>query len=130
MKIKAYSLIKLLIVLVIIGTITFFAMPNFMGIFNNAKSTEAQQNLKEIHTLQKFHFFSNSSYSSDFNALNFIPLKTTIEGGTENYTYEIIEASKTSFKARATALNDSNGNGTKSTWEIDQEGKLIEVIKD
>ncbi|MDG1509642.1 MAG: type IV pilin protein [Flavobacteriaceae bacterium] len=129
-KVNAYNLQELLVVLVIIGILILIAMPSFMGVINKAKSIEAQQSLKTIQSLQKSHFYLNNTYSLDFNAIDFIPPKKTSEGGTANYTYEIIQATTSTFKARAVALFDADGDGVKSTWEINQDGKPIEVLKD
>ena len=129
-KVPAYNLQELLVVLVIIGILILIAMPNFMGLINRAKSVEAQQNLKAIHSLQKNHFYMYSSYTLEFNKIDFTAPKTTKEGGTANYTYQIIEASGNTFKAQAVAINDSDGDGNKSTWEIDENGIPEEVIKD
>jgi type IV pilus assembly protein PilE len=129
-KVNAYNLQELLVVLVIIGILILIAMPNFMGVINKAKSIEAQQNLKAIHSFQKSHYYLYNTYSIDFNAIDFIPPPTTTEGGTSNYIYEIIQANNSGFKARAVALNDGDGDGVKSTWEIDQNGKPKEVTKD
>ena len=98
--------------------------------YNKAKSIEAQQSLKTIQSLQKSHFYLNNTYSLDFNAIDFIPPKKTTEGGTANYTYEIIQATTSTFKARAVSLFDADGDGVKSTWEINENGKPIEVLKD
>ncbi|MEQ6123570.1 prepilin-type N-terminal cleavage/methylation domain-containing protein [Pseudotenacibaculum sp. MALMAid0570] len=129
-KVPAYNLQELLVVLVIIGILILIAMPNFMGVINNAKSTEAKLNLKTIHSLQKNHRYMYNSYTLDVNKIDFIAPKTTKEGGTANYTYQIIEASGNSFKAQAIAINDGDGDGNKSTWEIDENGIPKEIIKD
>ena len=96
-KVNAYNLQELLVVLVIIGILILIAMPSFMGVINKAKSIEAQQSLKTIQSLQKSHFYLNNTYSLDFNAIDFIPPKKTTEGGTANYTYEIIRATTSTF---------------------------------
>ena len=129
-KVHAYNLQELLVVLVIIGILILIAMPNFMGIISKSKSVEAQQNLKAIYNFQRSYYFMNNQYSMDFSAIDFIAPKTTQEGGTANYSYEILEATSTGFKARATAQFDGDGDGIKNTWEIDQEGRLKEVVKD
>lgn len=129
-KVNAYNLQELLVVLVIIGILILIAMPNFMGVINKAKSLEAQQQLKTLHGFQKSHYYLNNSYSTDMNVIDFIPPKTTKEGGTANYTYEIIEATSAGFKARAIGLDDTDGDGIRNTWEIDQEGRPKEISKD
>lgn len=129
-KVNAYNLQELLVVLVIIGILILIAMPSFMGVINKAKSIEAQQSLKTIQNLQKSYFYLNNTYSLDFNAIDFIPPKKSTEGGTANYSYEITQVTTSSFKARAVSLFDTDGDGVKSTWEINQDGKPIEILKD
>ncbi len=129
-KLRAYNLQELLVVLVIIGILILIAMPNFLGFINKAKSVEAQQNLKTIYSLERSHFFMYGTYTPDFNKIDFEAPKTSAEGGTSNFTYEIIEATPSTFKARATGISDGDGDGQKSTWEIDHEGVLKEVTKD
>jgi len=129
-KINAYNLQELLVVLVIVGILILIAIPNFMGVINKAKSVEARQQLKAIHSFQNNYYFMYNTYSIDFEKIDFIAPKTAAEGGTSNYTYEIIEASEVSFKARAISLFDSDGDGVKSTWEINQDGIPKEVVKD
>jgi type IV pilus assembly protein PilE len=129
-KVKAYNLQELLVVLVIIGILILIAMPSFTGVINKAKSIEAQQSLKTIQNLQKSYFYLNNTYALDFNAIDFIPPKKSTEGGTANYSYEIIQATTSTFKARAVSLFDADGDGSKSTWEINQDGKPVEIIKD
>ena len=72
----------------------------------------------------------NNKYSINFEDVDFIPPNASEEGSTVYYTYEMIEANKDGFKARAIAINDSDGDGVKSTWEIDQKGIPKEIIKD
>ena len=129
-KIPAYNLQEMLVVLVIIGILILIAVPSFMGYINRAKSTEALQNLKTIHGFQRSHFFMYNTYSLEFETIDFTPPKTTEQGGTGYYTYEMVEASKDNFKARAIATFDSDGDGIKSTWEIDKDGIPKEIIKD
>ena len=129
-KVNAYNLQELLVVLVIVGILILIAIPNFMGVINKAKSVEARQQLKAIHSFQNNYYFMYNTYSIDFNKIDFIAPKTAPEGGTANYTYEMVEASENSFKARAISLFDSDRDGVKSTWEIDENGIPKEIIKD
>ena len=66
----------------------------------------------------------------DLTAINYIPHKLVNSGGTANYEITIIEASTSSFKAKAEAVVDFDGDGQKNIWEIDQEGILKEVQPD
>lgn len=71
-----------------------------------------------------------SKYSSDLEELDFIAPKTVNDNGTANYVYEIIEANNGSFKARATAISDFDGDGVYNIWEIDENGVPKQTVKD
>jgi type IV pilus assembly protein PilE len=62
--------------------------------------------------------------------LGFEQEKLTKDGGNANYLIEVVEASSSTFKARATAVVDFDGDGVFNVWEIDENKKLIEVTKD
>ena len=129
-KLKAYTLNELLIVLVIIGILILLALPNLMPLIGKAKSIEAQQQLNHLYTLERSHFMLHSKFSADFVDIGFEHPKTIEEGGDANYSIEIIELEASKFKARATALQDFDGDGIYNVWEIDQDKKLIELTKD
>jgi len=129
-SLRAFSLPELLIVLVIIGILVLIALPNLMPLISKAKSTEAQQHLVFLHTLQKNNFYAHSRYSGSFEELGFEQSKLVTDGGNANYRIEIVQADEHGFKATATAVVDFNGNGQYNVWEIDQDKNLREVVKD
>ncbi|MDR2065848.1 MAG: prepilin-type N-terminal cleavage/methylation domain-containing protein [Prevotellaceae bacterium] len=129
-KLKAYSLSELLIVLVIIGILILVALPNLMPLISRAKSTEAQQQLAFLHTLEKNHFYTYSRYSLSLEEIGFEQQPLVSDGGNANYLIEIVEASEQGFKATATAVVDFDGDGVFNVWEIDQDKKLLEKVKD
>jgi len=129
-KIKAFTLTELLVVLIIIGILVLLALPKLMPLISKAKSTEAQLQLEHVHTLQKSHFYMYSKYSTDFEEIGFEHVALVSEGGSANYKIEILEATNNTFKATATAITDFDGDGVFNVWEIDQEKKLKETIKD
>ena len=116
----AFSLPELLVVLVIIG----------IPLISKAKSTEAQQQLVFLHTLQKSNFYTYSRYSTSLEDLGFEQSKLSTEGGNANYKIEIIEANEKGFRARATAVVDFDGDGEYNVWEINQDKELKEITKD
>lgn len=129
-KLRAFTLMELLIVLIIIGILVLLAMPNLMPLISKAKSTEAQLQLEHIHTLEKSYFYLHSKYSSDFRDISFEPATLTSNGGNANYQIEIIEASNTAFKARANAVTDFDGDGVMNVWEVDHNKNIKEVTPD
>lgn len=129
-KLKAFTLMELLIVLIIIGILVLLALPNLMPLISKAKSTEAQLQLEHIHTLEKSYFYLHSKYSNNLVEISFEPAKLTSQGGNANYQIEVIEATNNSFKARATAITDFDGDGVFNVWEVDQDKNIKEVTPD
>ncbi|MNS43961.1 Fimbrial protein precursor [compost metagenome] len=131
-KLKAFTLTEVLVVLVIVGILVLLALPNLLPLITKAKSTEAKVQLEHLYTLEKNYFYEHSKYSNDLNAVSFIQEKLSTEGdkGQANYRVEIVEASTTTFVARATAVVDFDGDGTFNVWEIDQDKNLREVVQD
>ncbi|AFD06636.1 prepilin-type N-terminal cleavage/methylation domain-containing protein [Solitalea canadensis] len=131
-KLKAFTLTEVLVVLVIVGILVLLALPNLLPLITKAKSTEAKVQLEHLYTLEKNYFYEHSKYSNDLNAVSFVQEKLSTEGdkGQANYRVEIVEASTTTFVARATAVVDFDGDGTFNVWEIDQDKNLREVVQD
>ncbi|ARV08202.1 general secretion pathway protein GspG [Winogradskyella sp. PC-19] len=129
-KVDAFNLQEVLTVLAIIGILLLLALPSLMPLIARTKSVEAQIQLKYIYNNQTTHRYLNSKYTINMNELDFEPPKTTKEEGTSNYVYEILNASDTSFKARATAINDFDGDGVFNVWEIDENGNPKQIVKD
>ena len=131
-KVDSFTLSELLVVLVIVGILILIALPQLMPLISRARSVEAKQALKHLHTLQKTHYFEYSRYSDELQKIGFEQesLVTAENGGNANYQIEIVNASPQAFLARATAVVDFDGDGQFNVWEIDQQGQLNEVIPD
>ncbi len=129
-RIPALNLQETLIVLAIIGILLLLALPNLMPLISKAKSIEAQTQLKAIYNAQTTHRYMYSKFSPDFNELDFEAPKTVLENGTANYRYEIVSADAATFKARAEAVTDFDGDGILNVWEIDENGNPKQTIKD
>ncbi len=129
-KLKAFNLQELLVVLVIIGVLILLALPNLMPLISKAKSMEAQNQLVYLYSLEKNYFYVNSKYSLSLSDIDFVAPKTVNQGGKANYIYKIIQATNNTFKARATAVTDFDGDGVFNVWEINQDKDLKEVVKD
>jgi type IV pilus assembly protein PilE len=130
MKVGAYNLQEVLVVLVIIGILLLLALPNLMPLISKAKSTEAQLQLSHIYNSQTTHRYMYSKYSTDLSEIDFEAPKTVNENGRANYSYEILSATNSTFKARATAVTDFDGDGIFNVWEIDENGAPKQIVKD
>lgn len=120
----------MLIVLAILGILLLIALPNFMPLISKTKAQEAQIQLKYISNLQRQFHYLNSKYTVDFDDINYEVPRTVLDNGTANYQYEVVEATINTYKVRATAVVDFDGDGIYNVWEIDNEGNPKEIIKD
>lgn len=133
LRLSAFTLQELLIVLVIIGILVLVSLPVLMPLISRTRSVEAKQALTHLYQLQKTHFYEYSRYSENLEQIGFEQerLVTDEENpGSANYIVEVIDANPTAFLARATAIVDFDGDGEYNIWEIDQEKHLKEVVKD
>jgi type IV pilus assembly protein PilE len=129
-RFPAFTLTELMVVLVIIGVLILIALPIFDNLFGDAYSIEAQNQLKYLHSRQQSFYQKNFRYSSDFNEIGFTQPKTVDEKGDSRFRYEVSQAGKTNFIAKATAVADFDNDGVLNVWEIDQDGALRELTKD
>ncbi len=127
---KAFTLTEVLVVLIIIGILILLALPNLMPLITKAKSTEAKLQLQHVYTLEKNFFYEKSRYSKDLTEISFEQQPLSTSGGNANYRVEIIDATNNTFKARATAVVDFDGDGNFDVWEIDQNQHLTETTPD
>ncbi len=91
---------------------------------------EAQQQLAFVHTLQKSYFYTYSRYSDSLDEIGFEQQPLVTEDGNANYRIEIVEASESGFKAHAISVVDFDKDGQYNIWEIDQDKKLTEIVRD
>ena len=129
-KLPAWSLQEMLVVMGIVGLLFLVAMPLVEPLFNKARSMEAKTQLSHLFTLQRSYYYEHSKYSSELHNIGFEQAKLKTEEGQANYRIEIVEASATGFKGRATAVIDFDNDGTYSVWEIDENQNLQEITPD
>lgn len=129
-KIHGYTLDNVLLAVALVAILVGLAIPNLMPLISKTKASEAKLQLSHIATLQQQYFYVNSKYSTELSKIDFISPITVKNNGPANYEYTIIEASGASFKARAQAVVDFDGDGIFNIWEISEKGKVEEVIPD
>ncbi|MEO9531927.1 MAG: prepilin-type N-terminal cleavage/methylation domain-containing protein [Crocinitomicaceae bacterium] len=130
LRLKAYTLFEILIVLTIIGMLIMLAVPNQASAVAAAKAIEAKSMLNQVHALEKNYFYMYSKHSMSLEDIGFEQERLATEGGNANYRITITEATATSFVGQAEAVLDFDGDGTYNVWTIDQDKQLVEVVKD
>jgi len=70
---NGFTLIELLIVVVIIGILASIAVPKFANTKEKAYVAAMRTDLRNLATAQESYFYSNSVYTTDPMALNFLP---------------------------------------------------------
>ena len=114
-RFHGFSLMEVMIVVVIIGTLAALAYPNLEKYLKRARQTEAKTNLSAIYTAQKIYYTLHQSYADDINELDL-----SLAQGL--YTYTIQEASTSTFKAQAEGNIDDDD--ALDIWTIDQDKDL------
>jgi type IV pilus assembly protein PilE len=129
-RLSAFTLTELLVVLVIIGILMLIALPNLMPLIAKTHSLEAQQALSTIQKLERSYHQMHVKYTDDLLELGFEPEKTVPEGGKAKYSISIASAGPAAFVAKAVAVVDFDQDGIFNEWKIDQTGTLRELVKD
>jgi prepilin-type N-terminal cleavage/methylation domain-containing protein len=131
-KIRGFTLIELMIVVVIIGILAALALPRFMTSSTKSKQSEAKQYLKEIYTMQRTYLMDSETYACNgavadsTNTLAFVNICVEIMLPAR-YTYSMT-ASRNQFTCIATANLDDDP--AIDTWVIDDTGRLRNTIND
>ncbi|MEL6654572.1 MAG: type IV pilin protein [Bacteroidota bacterium] len=130
-RLKGMTLTELLVVLAILGILILLAFPRLNSLFGKTYSLEARTNLKYLAELQDKYFMEHFSYAQEFQKVGFDHNQlVSQENGVAHYQIEVVQASRETFLARATAITDFDGDGVFNVWEIDKNGIPREVTPD
>lgn len=107
---KGYSLIEVMIVIALIGSLLFIAMPKYKRFIAKARRTEAQINLHNLYMVEQSFWAEHGKYTSNLRELGWRP------EGKINYSYGFNGAenennikgalASTQFPAQCSADND------------------------
>lgn len=99
LRVKGFTLIEMLIVVVIIAILAAIALPSYRQYGVRAHRTDAQRALMDLAGRQERYYYSNNAYA---DSLNELAANSSI-GGTY-YTVSVASASSTDFTVTATAV--------------------------
>ena len=117
---KGFSLIEVVIVVAIIGTLTTMAYPSLEGYLQRAKQIEVKTNLAIIHTAEQLYHASNGNYTDDFPVLGVSIADDAI------CSYGITATASTFTTATANLDDDA----TEDTRTINQDKQLVQTTDD
>ena len=67
MKRKGFTLVELLAVIAILAILVIIALPNVMGMFNNAKENSFKTEVKEVYKVAQQTWMQDSMFKNDEN---------------------------------------------------------------
>jgi prepilin-type N-terminal cleavage/methylation domain-containing protein len=73
MESKGFSLVEIMIVLAIVGILSFVAIPYYNQRLNKSKQGEAIANLETLYSSEKSFYFENALYDPRLDAVGFKP---------------------------------------------------------
>ena len=86
-KQKGYTLLEILVVVVIIGTLSYFSVPIYNKVINRADVSDALHNIDMLSGAEAKYFIENGRYTEDLSSLE-TPLKgEEAKIGTTRFTY-------------------------------------------
>jgi len=122
---RGYTLVEMMIVLVVMGVLISFGIPQFSRALEQARADVAGANLRAIWTAERIYWLDNRNYTSSLSALvNANLLDPSIPSDT-SYTYLVAEADSATFTA--TAQRAANGSWS-GTLTITQDGGLTGTL--
>ncbi len=130
LKLKAFTLTELLIVLAVIGVLVLLALPMLSDVGTEAAMQEAYINLKAVKDKQAGYRAGKFKYCESMEELKFQSPKLEKDGGTARFIYEIASADATTFTAKAISQVDFDGDGQFPEVTINQDGKIEVTVED
>lgn len=116
LRMGGVTLVELMIVITILGTLAAIAIPAYRGYAERAQRTEGKAALLRLQANQERWYLSNNTYTNDLTALGFAG------GCSDNCVYTLdftVAADTTGYTARAQPTAGGGTNGVNQTRDED-----------
>lgn len=139
-KQKAFTLIELMIVVVIIGILIMIAYPSYQEHLKTSRRADAKGALMGLSNAMERYFTETNSYeeaatsNADTGSPRIFSTTSPVDGETAYYDLTITAATSTTYTLRATPISDSsqadngfleiNHTQSKGRWDRDNSGSL------
>jgi type IV pilus assembly protein PilE len=123
-RMKGFTLIELMIVIVVIAVLGSIAVPSYRSYILRTHRVEAKSALLNLAAAQEKFYLQNNTYAADDDLTDAPPAGLGLPETTENgwYTLEITAADATNFTARATAAGGQADDSDCATFTINALG--------
>ena len=123
-KMRGVTLLELMIVVVIIGTMAVIAYPNYRGFVARANRNEAKAALLRIATNQERFYLQNNTFTCNLTQLSF-PVAAAYVTDSRSYTVDVTTCDAANFTAQAVYNNADVELGKCGFFQIDGRGQRI-----
>lgn len=117
---QGITLLELMIVVVIIGTLAVLAYPNYRDYAARSQRTEARATLLRIAADQEKFYLQNSTYANTLTEFGYGTNAEPTETG--RYEISITDGDAAGFTVRADYQDGDNEAGKCSWFELDERG--------
>ncbi len=121
---RGYTLVEMMIVLVVMGVMISFGIPQFARALEQSRADVAGANLRAIWTAERIYWLDNRTYTTNLQVLSPNLLDSSILSG-PSYTYLVTEADTATFTVTATRAANASWSGTLT---ITQDGGLTGTL--
>jgi prepilin-type N-terminal cleavage/methylation domain-containing protein len=122
---RAYTLVEMSVVLIIMGIFITLAIPRFSRSLESARADVAGANLRAIWTAERIYWLDNRTYTTSLNVLVSLNLLDPSITSNTSYTYLVTAADVATFTATAQRAPNVSWSGTVT---ITQDGGLTGTL--